>query len=636
MSPPLDAGPACEDSVDSNACVAGKASDTGLPYDTVAASPATASGDRSIPTYRLVDFLERHGSTLDENAWNEIACQVLNLHHALLNDQSRSVNHDVQSWLIHADSHEVVFPWTQAASAPAAQRAQGLLADWTRHLARWNRVPVKPDKIVYGAVAQEQIQRDLFTYLEREVFPKAGVSRVYLMGASLRGDMGHYVQPYVTDLAVKLGSDVDLLIEYSEDMEDRLPPDWQCHYAQTAESGCAFYLLGELPLHAEAKQTHTQRLPSIPFRSHLLAAYLYFPSRCDAAQKDSFLQTYQAKLIFDRHLAPPLGTPRGAASNDIETLIRTHYDLTSMQLEALQENSASRLYSVDSAECRAILKISTESGTYHRSRLRAHARYEAELIVGLRARGIDTPAVIPARDGLTVEVGAHEGILFERFAGQPLEKPEYPVDAAARALAAIHAVQVKSPLTVDRSFHFEDHCRIWLPHFELSRRHADLPAELQLACDVFAPLADRYRVDQVGARLLMQGAHVHCHGDVKPRNVFYPGAGRVVFFDFDNAMYGPRLSDVMDGAINFALAEQYIEQADFSRCDAFIVAYCEHARLSCEEHAALSQWLDFSALLHFTREVTTWVQTREDIRRRRALALASYIARQGTGAASEA
>ena len=108
--------------------------------------------------------------------------------------------------------------------------------------------------------------------------------------------------------------------------------------------------------------------------------------------------------------------------------------------------------------------------------------------------------------------------------------------------------------------------------------------------------------------------------------MFQQADGTVALFDFDNALFAPRLSDAVDGAIAFALAEQHIDHADFARCTAFLAAYRAHGELGAEELADLPAWLRFGALVQFTREITTWVSSREEIRRRRALLIADFVA----------
>lgn len=100
-----------------------------------------------------------------------------------------------------------------------------------------------------------------------------------------------------------------------------------------------------------------------------------------------------------------------------------------------------------------------------------------------------------------------------------------------------------------------------------------------------------------------------------------------LLFDFNNAFYGPRLVDLIDGAFEFSLAEKYIHLADFARFDALIGHYTAHAPLTADETATLAQWIEWIGVIKFTKEVRVLLQRNgsDDLRRRRALAIAGHL-----------
>ncbi len=308
------------------------------------------------------------------------------------------------------------------------------------------------------------------------------------------------------------------------------------------------------------------------------------------------------------------------------------FGLPQAEVIVLNEPSGNRLYEVRTSGRRFVLKMTCTSGTYHRSLIPDHVRYEAALVVALRERAIPTPALHKSLQGLTASIDGHEAILFEYFDGCVCETLDYPIDQAAAALARIHQVQLEAPLDLPVQFTYEGLCKIWLPYFGRSRQSKDLPPELADACTLFTVSAAHFANPDIRSALLGRSPHVHCHGDVKPRNLIQHTDGSVAWFDFDNALYAPRIVDVIDGGVTFALAEQHIRYADFNRCDAFLNAYRQHGALTVSESADLDDWLQLGCLLHFTRELTTWVYTKDEIRRKRALAIANYVKKLPTPA----
>jgi Ser/Thr protein kinase RdoA (MazF antagonist) len=140
------------------------------------------------------------------------------------------------------------------------------------------------------------------------------------------------------------------------------------------------------------------------------------------------------------------------------------------------------------------------------------------------------------------------------------------------------------------------------------------------------PLADRYKHPADRAALLSRSICVHNHGDVTPKNVMVDTSGEVQFFDFNNAFFGPRLADVMDGGFEFSLAEKYIEAADFSRFDQFLRQYSRHYPFTSAEYEDLPHWIAFMGIIKFTKEVRVLLEnSSESLRERRALAIANFV-----------
>jgi Ser/Thr protein kinase RdoA (MazF antagonist) len=200
------------------------------------------------------------------------------------------------------------------------------------------------------------------------------------------------------------------------------------------------------------------------------------------------------------------------------------------------------------------------------------------------------------------------------------------LDKTCAALAQIHQVQLYQPLDLAKDFSFEDICSIWLPLFTEYLHNSTHSQEIATALKKFIPLSEQFNREKNRNTLYAEAPSVHNHGDVTPKNVITDEQGRAVFFDFNNAYFGPRISDVLNGAYEFSLAEQYIHLADFSRFDAFIAAYTTHSPLTPKESKKQPQWVELIGLIKFTREVRALLEHPEDeLRKKRALAIAEFV-----------
>ena len=194
------------------------------------------------------------------------------------------------------------------------------------------------------------------------------------------------------------------------------------------------------------------------------------------------------------------------------------------------------------------------------------------------------------------------------------------------ALAKIHRVQTDHPLDLVKSFSFEDICAIWLPLFHVYLSGTTHDAEIAVALARMAPLSERCDSARHRDALYASGPSVHNHGDVAPKNVITDQQGDAVFFDFNNAYFGSRMADVLDGAFEFSLAEQYIHLADFARFDAFLSRYAASNPLTAKETKKLSQWIELVGFIKFTREIRALLEHPTDgLRRKRALAIAEFV-----------
>lgn len=569
---------------------------------------------------RLVDFLARSGASLDANELNRIKCQVLDLYFALKSGQALHVESDPQLWLYSHGNGQVIFPYSP--TPRGKDDAETLYKAWSALLLSLQMNFVKPTKAIFTPQQQAALKEQVAQAMRREIAAFGAVDRVYYMGSALRGEMGRYQAPFVHGKMAKLGSDIDILVEINPAREGDIPAHWQLINPK-ASNHCAVYHTGEIPL-ADGPGEWPQRHPHVTFTQHLLDVYVSFPSQGFAEEKAAFLKKFGAKLFYDRARDGVLYP--GDEEERIAGRLAQLHGITQAAVEKMKVSTENALYKVFAGEHDYILKLFKVSGNYHRTRVAEHTAYEESLVSQIKARGVPTAGVIPASGGAgDTTIEGYSALLFERLPGAVQQRPEYPLERICPALAQFHRVQRENPLDLAQTFLFDDVCMIWLPLFEEYLHKPDLEAGIAQLFDRLAPLAERCFPGEKRAALFARSPSVHCHGDVTPKNVIVSGEN-TCFFDFNNAYFGPRMADVIDGAFQFSLAEKFVHLADFARFDAFVAHYDAAYPLSAEEMEDLPHWIELLGIIQFTKEIRVLLQgAQESLRRKRALALAEFI-----------
>lgn len=573
-------------------------------------------------TERLVDFLTHQGAGMEPNLLNRIKCQVLDLYYALkASQQPMPVETDMQLWLWSPANQQVIFPYSQpGCDGPAS--AKPLYKSWSELLNRLGLAFIKPGKVRFTTEAQLLITNQITQTLQQEVATCAAVETIHLMGSALRQEMGTYLAPFVHGPQAKLGSDIDILIEIHPAREKEIPPHWHLINPESS-SGCAVYHITQIPLTKGAEEW-TKRHPNIPFTHHLVDAYIFFPSQGHEEKKNAFLRKFNAQRFYDRSRDGLI--TQESQEVKIAQLLTERYDLTNVIVEPMPVSTENLLYKVFSDQQDAILKLFKVAGNFKNARIAEHTAYEAELITQLVARGIVTAKLFSPKPGADTTLNGFPALLFERVVGAELSRPEYPIDAIAPALAKLHQVQMETPLQLTQAFSFADYCQIWLPQFPIYHQNPTLPPELKATFDQLAPWINQCQEADFLQKLFASSPLVHCHGDVTPRNVIINQAGAACFFDFNNGYYAPRILDLLDGGIEFSLADKYIHLADFARFDAFIAHYTPKNPLTELEIAHLTQWTILLGLIKFTKEIRVLLERpKEQLRRQRAMAIAGFL-----------
>ncbi len=577
-------------------------------------------------TERLVDYLSINAIGINPDELNRIKCQVLDLYFALSTGKLLNVDINQQSWLYSPANQQVIFPYS-AAPQGGKNAAAALYKTWADFLVSIKLWFVKPTKQNFAPAEQAALQQQVAETIRNEVAAYAGVDKVYLMGSAIRGEMGRYLAPFVNGSQVKVGSDIDILVEMNPAHEADIPPHWKLIRQNEPSNQCAIYHIKQIPI-AGGIAEWQKSYPNLPLIQHLIDAYVFFPSQGHQAEKDAFLSKFKAQLFYDRARDGIIN--RAGEEANIAGQVANLYALPDVAVEKLNVATENALYKLSAGTQNYVLKLFKVSGNYSRSRIAEHASYEGKLIAGLKQRGIATAGVIAVAQGGDAMIEGYPALLFDWINGAAQLKPEYPLDKICAALARVHQVQIDHPLDLSTAFSFEDICSIWLPLFQVYLKDTTLAADVADALSKFVLLHERCNSAEYRNALYVSGPAVHNHGDVTPKNVMTDEHGEAIVFDFNNAYFGPRIADVLDGAFEFSLAEQYIHLADFARFDAFVSAYCAHSPFTDGEMQKLSQWVELVGLIKFTREVRALLEhPGDELRRKRALAIAEFVLTPG-------
>lgn len=572
-------------------------------------------------TCRLVDYLSRNGVSIDPNELNQIKCHVIDLYFKLKSGKNVNVETNHELWLYSPANKQVIFPYSQSVRGGKIE-AEAFYKAWSGLLGRLQLGFIKPDKEVFPAAEQAALQIKIPETINKDVAAFVAVDKIYIMGSAVRGDMGRYRAPFVHGKLAKLGSDVDILVEINPARESDIPAHWHL-INQESSNHCAVYHVAQIPLAGGGGEWATN-FPNMEFSHHIIDAYVFLPSRGYHQEKDAFLKKFGARVFYDRARDGIIS--RGGEEARIAARLTELYMFPDVMVEKMKVSTENAIFKVFTGEHDYILKLFKVAGNYNRSRVAEHVGYEERLVNQLTERAIKTAGIIPAGQNVDSTIENFPALLFERIPGVVQQRPEYSLNSICAALAKIHKVQMERPFELSENFTFDDICLIWLPLFQTYLKETALPQDISKAFADTAPLAERFNPGEYRAPMYARSYSVHCHGDVTPKNVIVTEQGESYFFDFNNAYYGSRMADIVDGAFEFSLAEKYIHLADFNRFDAFITHYAESNPLTTKERKDLPKWIELIGIIKFIKEVRVLLERpTEELRKKRALAIAGFI-----------
>lgn len=546
---------------------------------------------------RLFDYISQNKELLSVDDVNSIKSQVVDLYYAIKSGASCNVEPDPECWLYLPSSKKVIYPYASS-SLSGPKDAEALYRKWSSLVNLHDIGFVKPTKKLFDKSRQEELYSEILNIINTSIANKAAVDKVWIMGSAARKDMGVYNAPFVHGRMLKLGSDIDILIEINPEREADIPKEWHLINAMSSNK-CAVYHLNQIAI-AEGVESWQRILPNSPLTQHLIDAYVYFPSRGFSKERDDFLSRFKAICLYDRDRD---GIPKvDSELSRLSDIVSQYYDLDSVFVEEMGVTTENEVYKVFSDQGVYLLKLFKVSGNYSQSRVEEHVFYEKDLIECLVGLGVNTAKILPVNSGGILKVKDCLGLLFDFLPGVINKKPEYDVELYAKSLAEMHSVQLDANVKISELFSFEQMAKMWLDVYpDYMEKYKDsLPLR-----NYFEGLSGIYQsvfdLDALG-RNSVGIPFVHNHGDVASKNIMINN-GEAVFFDFNNAFYGPRLVDVLDGAFEFSLAEKYMNQIDFSRFYDFVERYKKYSSFNSREVELFSYWVNLIGIIKFTKEI---------------------------------
>lgn len=536
---------------------------------------------------RLADYLAENAKRFNSREINLLKLQVFDFYeYARKNSLAEVVDLSHQNLLYDTAANKVIFPTKPASGGADIDREW---SSFDRFLNKHGIGFVKPRKIPYNEDQLTRLDAAFRHYVREHVTRHPCVKKVYLLNPiqskKSGSQTGRYEVPFLHIAWAKLGSDFDILIEVDERYP--VPEAWSNKFFWKV-CGCDYYHLGEVDFPID--NPYSSDFPNIPFRHHLVEAYLFFASRMDAAVKDKYLSGFSSREVLYE---------KKDVEAQVPDMLEERYGVKVESIAPLKGIGFNEVFRVKSAGDEYIVKIMkgaefTPPAEGHRG---THLRYEAALLEALSRS--NAPAIIPRRgkdEKLYQPLGEYNCMLLDFVRADKVDELSLKnVRAAARTLARVNKA-LPADVATTEAYRFAESLSFWLADFaSLPEKFTD-DESMRRQFESLVPtiLSTRNRIE--GAEEL---SWIHCHGDVTPRNMLFV-KGKGLLYDFQAAHYGPRIADVAEGALEFAFRDKSAS-IDTAALEAFIAAYDREYPLSSHERAHLPTMMFLHAAIKLGR-----------------------------------
>jgi len=296
----------------------------------------------------------------------------------------------------------------------------------------------------------------------------------------------------------------------------------------------------------------------------------------------------------------------------------------------MTEATENELYQFTHASTSYVLKCYKVSGNYNSSRIKEHAEYESAFAELLSDSEVQTTRLIKSKaEEKVTTVNEIPAILYTYEEGRIFKYPDplFPIIEATQVLSELHKLQLTRPLQLSEAFSFDDVFNIWHSEFyrfmyEMANRDREISKAFSKLKKIYKDLKKLYRKIKTNKKI----PWLHNHGDVTPRN-FVIRDNTAILIDFQNAFYGPRILDIIDGAYEFSFGGKPPGQDDFGRFDEFINTYKSHTKLTQDELSLLDDSIQVCGVIKFIKEVRMIKDStdKNNLRRLRALSVSKFL-----------
>ena len=253
---------------------------------------STASAIPSAPYVLLTDYLTARKGELTPKELNLLKLQVLNAFGMVRADENPYINLDFHSFLVNPNDQTVVFQTTTSRhigdSIQEYEAFSSFLYGLGQHF-------VKPAKIIFSEDENKEISDAFQRHISENIASHPCVSKIYMLGSSMKNKMGKYEVPFIHFDWAKLASDFDILIEIDE--EYAIPDHWERKFFWK-KAGSYYSHLGDVPHQIDSPYLTQYRY--VKFFHHLIEAYLFYPSSGNVQAKDKLLSDFETELIYSK------------------------------------------------------------------------------------------------------------------------------------------------------------------------------------------------------------------------------------------------------------------------------------------------------------------------------------------------
>lgn len=570
------------------------------------------------PYVLLIDYLTARKGQISPSELNLIKLQVLNSFGMVRAGENLYINLDFHSFLVNPINQTVVFQTTSfrhiGDSIQEYEAFSSFLYSLGQHF-------MKPAKIIFSEIENKKITDIFQSHVAENIASHPCVSKIYMLGSSMRNNMGKYEVPFIHFDWAKLASDFDILIEIDE--KYAIPEQWERKFFWK-KAGSYYSHLGDVQHQIDSP--YLEQYKYVKFFHHLIEAYLFFPSSGDAQAKDNLLADFKAELIYTKKNSKkrdPINKISKTFNwiNGVIQLMRDAYNIATPVVSEITVPSHNKLFKVTASDAAYVVKI-YNSSNFTPAKVGSNAAHiDYEIAILNRLEQCDVPVIPVCRNIINVsiqEVGGLKAVVFRYIDGQTFDNGLEQVVCSAGILAKVHQYLPIDAILL-KDFDYSTSINYWLTRLDALSLEQGFASCVSNIAD-FMEFGRRMRSWFDQELLCKDMVWVHGHGDVNPRNYIYVD-NSAFLFDFQAARLMPRLGDIADGIIEFGISGDVIVAG---RIESFLRGYEAMYPLTDIERKQLNSFLLASCMIKMLIMIQNDIHYGYKINSQRMNALLNY------------